>query len=136
MTTQKQPDTALAPYTSSGRIVSAKDTGGLTRGEQRVIEEWRTQQAVIDAQAKKTIYAERVFSEMTAYTHDIGISTLQHIEATQAQTQSQTVRAFCEREKQLYAYQALELLSTGGELLHQEVSRTLYPPPRRKLFGR
>lgn len=135
MTAQKQPETALAPPEPRSQLMQSASQNGLSRGEHRVIDEYRTQAAVIDAQAAKTIYAERVYSQLTTYTHDVGVRTLQYIEQTQAQAQSPTVRAFCEREKQLYAYQALEMVSSAGEALHREVSRPLYPEKKR-LFGR
>jgi hypothetical protein len=131
----QQPNAALTPHQPTSQLVSSHWQSGLTHGERRVLDEYRTQAAVIDAQAAKTIYAERVYSQVATYTHDIGVRTIQHIEATQAQTQSPAVRAFCEREKQIYGYQALEIVSSSGEALHREVSRSLYPERRRRLFG-
>jgi hypothetical protein len=137
MASQNQQDTLPVPHAPAGHIVPAGPDSSLTRGQKRVIDEYQTQLAAIDAQAAKTVEAERVYSELHIYTHDVGVQTISHIEATQAQMQSQTVHAFCERQKQLYSYQALGILSSAGEALHREVSRSVYPvePRRRKLFG-
>lgn len=134
MAAPKQEDTALAPPEPRSQLAQSATQNGLSRGERRVIDEYRTQAAVIDAQAAKTIYAERVYGQLTTYTHDVAVRTLSYIDQTHAQTQSPTIRALCEREKQQYMYQALEMVNTAGEALHREVGRPLYPEKRR-LFG-
>ncbi len=119
-----------------GQIAVAHDGQGLTRGERKTVEEYRTQMAVITAQAAKTVYAEQMYSRMVEKIHDTAVQTLTYIEKTQDNTKSAAVRVFCEREKQIYMYQALEMMTTGGQRIHDEVGRSLYPPPKQGWFDR
>jgi hypothetical protein len=137
MAAQKQEETALMPPVPAGHIVPSGQGSNLNPGQKRAMGEYRTQQTVIDASAAKTVAAQRALSEMAIYTTTVGVHTLEHIETAQAGAQSPTVRSFCDKTKQLYIYQAGEILSTGGAAVHREVSRPLHPTelPRRKLFG-
>lgn len=134
MAAPKQEDTALAPPEPRNQLAQSAAQNGLSRSERRVIDEYRTQAAVIDAQVAKTIYAGRLYSQLTTYTHDVAVRTLSHIEQTQAQTQSPFIRSFCDREKNRYAFQAEEMVTSAGIGLHREIDRPLYPEKRR-LFG-
>jgi hypothetical protein len=126
------PTSVTAPATHIA--LAGDDT--LTRGERKTVEEYRTQIAVITGQAAKTIYAEQKYGQLVRQVHDTAIETLRYIEQSQGETKSPAILSFCEREKQLFTYQALEMMTTGGQLLHQEVSRSLYPTPRRGLLDR
>jgi hypothetical protein len=124
------PPAPLAPPKADALPVAAGDNR-LIRGERKAMEEYRTQMTVITGQAAKTVYAEQMYGKMVQQIHNTVVETLTYIEKTQEETKSTTVRVFCEREKQIYMYQAVEMLTTGGEMLHNEVARSLYPPPKR-----
>jgi hypothetical protein len=127
---------ASAKLPTAERLAVGSGGERLTRGERDVIDGYRTQTAIIKGQAAKAIYASQQYSALAQRVHDSAVETLTQIDQTQQASKNPTIQAFCEREKQIYSYQALEMLTITGQRLNDEVERSLHPPPRRRLFER
>lgn len=118
------------------QITVAAGGNPLTRDERKTVKQYRTQMAAITAQTAKTIYAEQMYGQMVEKIHDTAVQTLTYIEQAQNETKSTAVRMFCEREKKLFEYQAMEMMATGGQMLHNEVARSVYPQPKQGWWDR